>query len=229
MSQTGGTSTPERAQPDLVRPEAMTAQPLAYDTPRHPVPTVWLHYVGLACGLIPLGIGTTVFVLYLIFRTEDIALYGFLTILVGCCLAFVGFACAGVYLYQSRRAAVEDAALARRRAGIDLAVIAANFPLAFGMAWRGLWLMSRVTITVQNRDAVAVEEVLVETDYGGTHHLGTIGPNAAKSITISDEDFDELRFTFVHEGSHRQATVDEYSADEGKMGLSIQNGELVVD
>ena len=202
---------------------------LSYDSPTRPTPTVWLHYVALACGLIPLGVGTAFFMLFLILRTEDIALLGFVTILVGSCLAFVGFVCVGVYFYQARRAAPEDAVVARRRVLIDLGIIIANFPIAFGMAWGGLWLMSRVTITIHNHDAVPIEEFRIETDSGTTHDLGTIGPDAAKSITLSDEDFDELELSFVHEGARREETVSEYSVDDGKIGLSIKDGKLVED
>jgi hypothetical protein len=202
---------------------------LSYDSPTRPTPTVWLHYVALACGLIPLGIGTALFVLFLTFRTEDVALLGFITIFVGSCLAFVGFACIGVYYFQARRAAPEDAAVARRRVLIDLGIITANFPIAFGMAWGGLWLMSRVTITIHNRDAAPIEEFRIATDYEGTHDLGTIEPNATKSITLSDEDFDQLEMSFVHEGKRREESVSAYSADDGKLGLSIKNGKLVED
>ena len=187
--------------------------------------------MALACGLIPLGIGTVVFVLFLIFRTEDFALFGFLTILVGSCLAGVGFVCLCVYFYQSRRAAPDDAAIARRRVQFDLGVIVANFSIAFGMAWLGLWLMSRVTITVHNRDAVPIGDVHVATNYGGTHNLGTIAPHNTKAITLSDKDFDELQFNYVQNGVQYQETINQYAVEveDGTMGLAIEKGKLVAE
>ena len=204
----------------------MTLQPLAYDTPTYPKPTAWLHYIALACGLIPLGIGTVLFVLFLIFRTQDIALLGFITIMVGSSMAFVGFVCVGVYFFQSRRAAPDDAAVARRRVLVDLGIIIGNFPIAYGMAWAGLWLMARVTITVLNRDAVPAEQFRITTDYQVTHDLGTIAPNATKSITLSDDEFEDLHMSFVRDGAPHRETVSEYLVHEGKMTLSIKDGKL---
>lgn len=115
----------------------MNLQQLSYDTPRQPTPTIWLHYVALACGVIPLVIGTLIFLLFLATREEILAVYGALTILAGTAMAFVGLVCASVYLYQARRASVEEGADARRRCHRDILIIVVNFPTAFVMGLVG--------------------------------------------------------------------------------------------
>jgi hypothetical protein len=120
----------------------MSVPTLSYDTPREPTPTGWLHYVARTCGVLPLAFGTLVFLLFLIFRENDIAILGFFTIIGGTCLAFVGLVCAVVFHFQARRAPPDVRRRAQRQALIDGAIILANFPIAFVMAWIGTEMMS---------------------------------------------------------------------------------------
>ena len=117
----------------------MSVQPLSYDTPLQPKPTRALYMIALACGLLPLGVGTIM--LFLLIRSPILAAFGFLTILGGTCLAVVGFACAAVYLFQAKHAAPEEADRARRDAHKVFALIIADFLAAFAMAWIGISLM----------------------------------------------------------------------------------------
>jgi hypothetical protein len=119
----------------------MNVQPLSYDTPLQPKPTRALYTIALACGLLPLGVGTIIFLLFLLIRSPILAAFGFLTILGGTCLAVVGFACAAVYLFQAKHAAPEEADRARRDAHKVFALIIADFLAAFAMAWIGISLM----------------------------------------------------------------------------------------
>jgi hypothetical protein len=211
----------------------MTAPLLAYDTPHYPRPSVALHYVALACGLLPLGIGTAIFVLYLFFRFEDLAVYGIFTILGGTCLALIGFVCAGVYFFQAGRAAPEDGAVARRRVKIDVGIILANFPIAFAMAWAGIYLMSRVTITVINRDASPADQFRIIMKHGGVHHFGTIAPGSRESVTMDEDDFDgELTAAFIRNGAaHEQELADDWYDSDGddRIYLSIKDDQVAED
>lgn len=211
----------------------MSAPLLAYDTPRHPRPSVALHYVALMCGLLPLGVGTALFVLYLIFRVDDVAVLGVFTILGGICLAVIGFVCAGVYFIQAGRAAPEDGAVARRRATIDVVVIIANFPIAFAMAWAGLYLMSRITITVINRDTAPADQFRIMMKHGGVHHFGTIAPGSRTSVTMDEDDFDgELTAVFFRNGvPYEQELADTWYDSDGddRLHLSIKDGKVAAD
>jgi hypothetical protein len=122
----------------------MTAPTLSYVSPRQATPTIWLHYAAFACGVIPLAVGTIIFLLFLAIRDEVLAMFGLLTIFGGTFLAFIGFVCAGVYFYQAKRASPEDAAVARRQLRRDLAIIIANFPIAFVMSWIGIEMLQRM-------------------------------------------------------------------------------------
>ena len=119
----------------------MTPEPLPYDTPRHPTPTIWLHHVAQTCAVAPLVIGSAIFVMFLVTRKEAFALAGFLTILGGTCLAFVGTVCASVYLFQARRAAPDEQLLARQHGHRDLRIIVANFLIAAAMSWVGIQML----------------------------------------------------------------------------------------
>ena len=119
----------------------MTTQLLAYDTPRQPTPTIWLHHVAQMCGVAPLVVGSAIFLMFLVTRNEAFAFAGFLTILGGTCLAFVGIVCASVYLFQAKRAAPDEQLLARQRGHRDLQIIMGNFLNAALMAWVGVAMM----------------------------------------------------------------------------------------
>ena len=208
----------------------MTAPLLSYDSPTRPTPSVWLHYVALTCGLIPLGAGTTIFLAFLVFRHFDIAMLGFITILVGTCLAFVGVVCAGVYLFQGRRADPDEGILARRRAKIDLAIIIANFPIAFGMAWAGIWLLSRITIEIHNADTAPIERFRIVLSDGVSHDLGTIPPNGSRSVTMSDDEYDgEFTAVFTSAGVAREQKVTDAweDDDDNRVRVSVQSGKVV--
>jgi protein-S-isoprenylcysteine O-methyltransferase Ste14 len=120
----------------------LISQPLGYATPTAPTPTVWLHYIARVCGVLPLGFGSVIFLLFLIFRATDLAIAGLFTIFGGTCLAFIGLVCAIVFHFQARRAAPQIRQRAQRQALIDGAIIVANFPIAFVMAWIGIGMVS---------------------------------------------------------------------------------------
>ena len=112
-------------------------QPLSYSSPEPPTPTIALHQIAQLCGVVPLGLGTFVFLMFLLTRDRGYALLGAATVLLGVCMAFVGAVCALVYLYHANRAAPNERTRARRLGQIDIAVILINFPVALLMALIG--------------------------------------------------------------------------------------------
>ena len=119
----------------------MSLQPLAYDIPRPPQPTEWLHRIAQLCGVLPLACGAFVFLTFLATRNPFFVLVGMWTILVGLCAAFVGVVCACIYLFQARQGG-SDSHPGALRAGLrDVAIIALNFPVALAMALIGALLV----------------------------------------------------------------------------------------
>ena len=155
---------------------------LEYDRGRPATPMVALHYIARVCALGPMIVGVVVFLLYVVTRHLDFAIFGFMTILGGCAATFVGGVCLGVYWYQARRANAEGAAIARRRAKRDAVLLLANFPLAGVLALAGMAMLSRgssgVNVTVTNQDAVAADVVTLDTG-GDTRQIGPIASGGA--------------------------------------------------
>jgi len=119
----------------------MTTNTLEYDRARNPKPMIALHYIARVCGVGPMALGILVFLLFLVTRHMDFALFGFMTILGGCAAAFVGFVCLAVYWFQATRANPDDAAIARRHAKRDALILLINFPLAAALAAIGLAML----------------------------------------------------------------------------------------
>lgn len=115
-----------------------SSSPLEYRSAgQTPVPSIGLYYIAMACGALPLGLGTFAFVLFLFTRHMDFAILGFFTLFVGCGCVFIGMVCIGVYWMQSRVAGDDDRTAARRRARRAVVLMLVNFPVAGLFAWIG--------------------------------------------------------------------------------------------
>lgn len=161
-------------------------QPLGYDSVRRPKPMLVLHGIAMICGFVPLVAGSVVFLLYLVVRDQSLAGIGFVVILVGSCCAFVGLVCASVYFFQAKNADPSEAVVAKRRVKWDVAIILANFPIAFFMAAIGIWLMTRVTLVIQNTGTSRLNNVTL---IAGTerYNLGPLQPSEKISHTLGNE------------------------------------------
>jgi Ca2+/Na+ antiporter len=116
-------------------------QTLSYESPRTPTPTEGWHKIAQFCGLIPLGFGTFVFLMFLLTRSPQFAILGFFTILAGVCLALIGIVCAIVYLFQASRTAEDERLQAQQKGHRDIRIILANFLVAAVMMWIGSELL----------------------------------------------------------------------------------------
>lgn len=137
-----------------------------------------LHGIAMICGFVPLVAGSVVFLLYLLIRDQALTGIGLVVIFIGLCCAFIGLVCAGIFYYQAKSADPAEATIAKRRAKLDIAIILANFPIAFVMAGIGIWLMSRVTIVIHNEGNTSIDS-LVLTTQDGKYTFANIKPGAS--------------------------------------------------
>ena len=160
---------------------------LEYDSKLAPTPMVWLHRIALTCGLVPMIVGTAVFLLFVITRSIDFAIFGFFTLIGGCAATFVAAVCLGVYWFQARRATPADADIARRHLKRDAIILVLNFPLGGLFAGIGIWMLNKheasVNIVIRNDDAVIIDRIRLETG-GDTRDFGPIASGASDAARM---------------------------------------------
>jgi len=209
---------------------------LEYDRGQPATPMIALHYIALICALGPMIIGVVVFLLYVVTRHGDFALFGFMTILGGCAATFAGAVCLGVYWYQAGRANAEDAAVARRNAKRDAVLMLANFPLAAVLAGIGIFMMSqaasRAHVVVRNADTVLAERVTLDTG-GDRVDLGPLPPGTSARARIKFGDAG-LTATLVRGGASTPHQIfDHMDSDtivtSQSVRLAIRNGRVEFD
>jgi hypothetical protein len=206
---------------------------LDYDHVQRPVPSIWLYRIALACGLLPMAVGTLVFLGYLVSRDMSFAVLGFFTIFAGLAATFVAAVCLAVYYAQMKRAGEADRVVARRNLWRAAAVVIANFPLAGLYAGVGLFMLNRqserVNVVIANQDATPT---LVQLDTGGdTQVVGPIAAGGTGSATI-EFGGKGLSATLTRSGqpTTRQTILDHMDEDTVGFGmplnLVIKNGQI---
>ena len=141
--------------------------------------------IAWACGLVPLVVGVSIFLAWLVTDADELILAGLITLVVGIVLFWVGMAA----LFSSERSLFK---LTRRPQAV---VLLLNYVVAAGIVAAVGYLGSRYTIVVDNRSA----EPLVEVRLSGCHEadLGSVPPGgtAKESFRVKREGALEFQAT----------------------------------
>jgi hypothetical protein len=138
-------------------------------------PTV-LYRVALLCALLPLSVGTLIFLTYLATESNALTAAGFFTLIGGVILFIVGAGCLlGYGILEFRSRAMPRRQLAKRVA-IAAVLLGIGFPVAWVYAAIGLEIESWYRITVVNASATPIDSFVL-TAPGVTLKMGSIAPN----------------------------------------------------
>jgi hypothetical protein len=149
---------------------------LTPETTRTIRPSYGLHLTARLCALVPVCIGVTTCLLYLLTRRDGYAFFGFVMLFVGALCFAVGIFSLVLYQWQISRSAPQDAAPARHLRNIDLTILLLAVPIAFVCASIGSTAYSNERMVL----------IIVQNECSGTINSVTLGrpPHSFTSQTI---------------------------------------------
>ncbi|HEX2477136.1 MAG TPA: hypothetical protein VHK01_20440 [Lacipirellulaceae bacterium] len=134
-----------------------------------------LLWIALACGVIPLIIGSAIYFAFRATRLDWLPIAGYFTILAGLTFFAVGVMCLVAYVY--------------RRRGLDLttfllgALLFSNFPAAAIYGLSAIGLMTQYVVQVVNESDAVIDSFLVEGP-GVRTELGPIQIGESKQCRV---------------------------------------------
>ena len=113
-------------------------------------------------GVVPLVVGTAIFISWLFLRTDYLMAVGVITIYAGLCSVGVGAVCLAIYVWRTWR----SAAVSRRRVvwqSIALAgLFLANFIAAGGFVYGAIMIETRYNLSITNHSGEPLRAVRVD-------------------------------------------------------------------
>lgn len=165
----------------------------------------------LICALLPLSMGSMIFLAWLFLHWPIFEGLGLLTIGVGLILFFVG---TGSLFSYHRWAKANEVPNHHRNGLIVLGLLLLNFPLAIAYTWAALTLYH---VEVVNESASPVEGLVVS-GIRSEARFGTIQPGESAGRFLAIRLSDSLKFQAVHAGKPVQ----------GDVGMVWMGGEKVI-
>ena len=165
--------------------------------------------IALLCWVIPLGVGVTTFLLWLLTEAGALMAIGFVTLLAGALLAFVG----SVMLVVHVVGRFEDPRPPMRRRIAQAFVVAllllANFPIAYGIVQAVESINSSYHVTVVNAGTATIDSFVV-TGPSFTTELGPVAPGKRKRVRLAPRGDGSITFAARRAGMTRSGTIDPY-------------------
>jgi len=157
----------------------------------------------------PLLVGVTIFLLWLVTDSDVFMVAGILTMYAGTVVVVFGLVVLARFYWK----ASVDTEIPRRKLKLRTALCAAllliNFPAAVGLSIIAIWLKTEYSITIYNASSAILHDVRV---VGGGEEawFGTLssGENTQNSIWISTDG--TLRISAVREGDTISGVIDDY-------------------
>jgi hypothetical protein len=197
------------------------ARPLATSTLQN------LPYLTIAtwCGALPLMVGTTVFVLWLLTNYRSLQGVGLFTIVGGFLLFLVGALC--LVLDAGRSLPAADRNRRRwKRLGVALLLLT-NFPAAFVFIGVAARIEFSVSITVQNVGTAPIESFVVIAP-GVRKELGPIPAGAERFVRFQPTGDGAVEYTMTLAGETSSGTLIDYvSAGMGDRCTVLVSGPSV--
>lgn len=186
--------------------------------------------IALLCGLLPLLVGLSLFVLWIITRWDWLVVGGFVTLYGGLVSVLIGAIALARYCWAAARIADPPRRNWVPSALACAALLLSNFPAAGGMIAAVIAIETRYSVVVHNASKQAISNVRV---YGGgcEAKFGTIPPGglARRSLWIQHDG--ELEFAAVGSSTTHCMTIDGYVTNGmgGRRVVSVEpNGTISV-
>ena len=179
------------------------SETLSYANPwaaPRPVNAAGYFWVALICGLVPMAVGTGVFVTWLVTRSNSLPIIGLFTIMGGGFLFVVGVATLVKYLVDSRSRPVRHWLV---RGALAATILLANFPLACTY----MSLAQRHTVVVTNKTSTTIDQVVLSDPIGKQWKKGPIAPGASVTFHLHSKGEGSVDFTATSSGRTVKGTA----------------------
>jgi hypothetical protein len=160
-----------------------------------------LLWAAVACGAIPLAVGSAIYFTFRATRNESLAVAGFYTILAGLVFFAVGIICLVAYAYRQRDFGA--------RTLFAAALLTSNFPLAFIYAVSAAGLMTQYVVQVTNESNAVVDSFVVEGP-GARAELGPIQIGESKQGRVFFDADGTLTFTARQQQLRLDGKIEDY-------------------
>jgi hypothetical protein len=140
----------------------------------------------LICGVVPLLLGITIFLLWLVTRAHMLMTFGLLNIVAGLIFFALGLFALAKYVLESRKNNLENYYV---KAIIALLILTANFPTAIGIVGAVEYIESQWVVIIENKSNFDIDELYLHTGMEKLE-LGDIGKGS----------YFEKNYHFSHEG-----------------------------
>jgi hypothetical protein len=167
------------------------------------------YRIALICGTLPLIVGVSVYLFWLMTRWYGWVVMGVFTLLFGVILFLVGTVALARFVWLAFR----TSGLSRRRLWFStlacLGLLVANFPAAYGIMLSVFLIEASYTITVHNASDQPLDGVRV---FGGgcDAWFGTVPPGGRVQRSFLIRDDGQLEFQAVRRAIRYTETIDKY-------------------
>lgn len=167
------------------------------------------YRVALICGALPLLVGISIFVLWLITRWDWLMLAGIYTLYGGVAIFLIGAFALARFCWLAFR----TSDLPRRRLWLSTfacsGLLLSNFPVAGGITAAAVVIATRYTVVIHNRAHVPLRDVRV---FGGGHDesFGTVPPGGIVQDSFWIQQDDTLQFRARSGTTVYAKTIDDY-------------------
>lgn len=160
-------------------------------------------------GSVPILVGTAIFILWLIFRTENLMAAGLFTIFAGLFCVVVGLVCLASYVWSNWHSPVIPRRRLKWQAAAMIALFIANFLAAGGYVSGAIKIQTRYSLSITNQGKEILRGARVDGGGIGVQY-GDIAPGQTVQRGFWIEQDGSLVLTATQGGKKVEATVDGY-------------------
>jgi len=182
-----------------------------------------VYRIAVICGFIPLLVGISIFVIWLITRSDWLMLAGLLTIYGGIALFVVGAIALFRFWFMAHRE--PDYSKKKRWIATVLCfgLLLINFPVALGIVNAAIRIETRYTVVIRNASSQPVNEIRI---FGGgcSKSLNSIRGGGTGEVSFWIEHDGQLQFEAVSGGRQIEGIVDGYvtNGEGGYVTITIK-------
>ncbi len=190
-----------------------------------------LLQTAIACGAIPLTLGTAIYVAWRVANWDWLMAAGLFTVLGGLLLFAIGAGCLVVYVIREARNGQPHRIPLGLQSLLVGGLLLVNFPAAAYYAWSAVGLMTQFTVCVVNETGAVVDNVVL-TGPGVHVETGPIPAGSRSWHTVHFSTDGTLEFAASWQSGSSEGPIEEYVTNGvgGDATLRLlPNGEYEID
>src|SRR5688500_9700170 len=191
-------------------------------------PTHVPYFIGLVCGIVPLGAGVLSLGLYAVTAERLYELTWFLTLLAGAICFVLGGICLAAYRRQARKASPDFAALMRKRFRIALFILLVNLPAAAVCTALGLSMRSgngAAFVSLDNDGKTAITQLTI-TNGGIPLTVSSIARGKSVNLVTTQKNIRGATLSFTQNGKTRTTPLADPAARFDQVLITITDSQI---